>query len=68
MFGVSGSQVYDQCAEGLCGCLGFPDVSDVCQYAVREAVGLLEDGLVQGQGALQCLQSGVDEAGIAEVA
>ena len=55
VFGMSGSHKREQCAEGLCGCLGVPDVSNVCECAVREGVGLLEDGLVQGQGALERL-------------
>ncbi len=55
VLGLSGSHKLDQCAEGLCRRLGFPDVSDVCECAVREGVGLLEDGLVQGKGALECL-------------
>ena len=45
----------DQCAKGLCGRLGFPDVSDVSECAVRDGVGLLDDGLVQGQCALERL-------------
>ena len=55
VLGVSGSHKFDQCAEGLCGHLGVPDVSDACEYAVRNGVGFLEDGLVQGQGALERL-------------
>ena len=52
---ASGSHILDQCAEGLCGRLGFPDVSDVSECAVRDGVGLLDDGLVQGQCALERL-------------
>ena len=47
VFRASGSHRLDECAKGVCGRPGFPDVSDLSECAVRNGVGFFEDGVVQ---------------------
>ena len=42
-------------------------MSDLSECAVRNGVGFFEDGVVQRYGALERLQSGVNETCVAEV-